>query len=78
MKYGINTEDHAKAKYKTLFKKSHSKSSFKDPSMTIMESHPFISASLDLGAQSHCHGPTLVNVLHQSLDRYLFLKIMII
>ena len=62
MKYGINTEVHAKAKYKTLFKKSHSKSSFKDPSMTVMESHPFISASLDLKAQCHCHGPRLVEI----------------
>ena len=47
MKHGINTEVHAKAKYKTLFKKSHLKSSFKDPAMTVMESHPFIYASPD-------------------------------
>ena len=44
MKHGINTEAHAKAKYNTLFKKSNLKSSFKDPGMTVMESHPFISA----------------------------------
>ena len=34
MKHGINTEVHAKPKYKTLFKKSHMESSFKDPGMT--------------------------------------------
>ena len=62
MKHGINIEVHAKAKYKTLFKKSHLKSSFKDPGMTVMESHPFISESPDLGAQCHCHGPRLVEI----------------
>ena len=62
MKHGINTEVHAKAKYKTLFKKSHLKSSFKDPGMTVMESHPFISASPDLEAQCQCHGPRLVEI----------------
>ena len=62
MKHGINTEVHAKAKYKTLFKKSHLKSSFKDPGMTIMESHPFISASPDLEDQCQCHCPRLVEI----------------
>ena len=62
MKPGINTEVHAKAKYKTLFKKSHLKSSFKDPGMTVMESHPFISASPDLEAQCQCHDPRLAEI----------------
>ena len=62
MKHEINTEVHAKTKYKTLFKKSHLKSSFKDPGMTVMESHPFISASPDLEAQCQCHGPRLVEI----------------
>ena len=62
MKHGINTEVHAKAKYKTLFKNSLLKSSCKDPGMTVMESHPFISASPDLEAQCHCHGPILIEI----------------
>ena len=57
MKHGINTEVHAKAKYMTLFKKSHLKFSFKDLGMTVMESHLFITASPDLEAQCQCHGP---------------------
>ena len=62
MKHGVNTELYAKAKYKTLFKKSHLKSSFKDPGMAVMECHPFISASPDLEAQCQCHGPRLVEI----------------
>ena len=62
MKHEINKELYAKAKYKTLFKKSHLKSSFKDPGMTVMECHPFISASPDLEAQCQCHGPRLVQI----------------
>ena len=38
------------------------KSSFKDPGMTVMESHPFISVSPDLESQCQCHGPRLVEI----------------
>ena len=62
MKHGINTEVHWKAKYKTLFKKSHLKSSFKDPGMTVVEYHLFISSSPDLEVQCKCHGPRLVEI----------------
>ena len=62
MKHGINTEVHAKAKYKTLFKNSHLKFLFKDPGTTVTGSHPFISTSPDLESQRQCHGPRLVEI----------------
>ena len=62
MKHGINTEIHAKAKYRTLLTKSHLKFSFKDPGMTVMEPRLFISPSPDLEAQCQCQGPRLVKI----------------
>ena len=78
MKHGINTEIHAKAKYRTLLTKSHLKFSFKDPGMTVMEPRLFISPSPDLEAQCQCHGPRLVKTLHLLLGRYHLLKVIII
>ena len=51
-----------KSKKKTLFKKCHLESSFKDPGMTVMESYPFITASTDLEVQCQCYGPRLVEI----------------
>ena len=62
IKHGINTEVHAKAKYRTLLTKSHLKFSFKDPGMTVMEPRLFISPSPDLEVQCQCHGPRLVKI----------------
>ena len=48
MKHGLNTEVHAKAKFKQIFKKLHKNCTFKDPGMTICEIIPLISVSPDL------------------------------
>ena len=80
IKHGINTEVHAKAKYRTLLTKSHLKFSFKHPGMTVMEPRLFISPSPDLEAQCQCHGPRLVKIkyLASIIGRYHLLKIIII
>ncbi|XP_065641141.1 uncharacterized protein LOC136073423 [Hydra vulgaris] len=48
IKYGIAQEVHAKIKYKHLIKKSHENATFANPGMTILKTHPFISASSDM------------------------------
>ena len=62
IKHGINTEMHAKTKYRTLLTKSHLKFSFKDPGMTVMEPRLFISPSPDLEVRCQCYGPRLVKI----------------
>ena len=62
MKHGLNTEVHAKAKFKQIFKKLHKNCAFKDPGMTIYERFSFISVSPDLEVCCSCHGEGLVEI----------------
>ena len=62
MKHGVNTEIHAKAKYKSITRKVHEHYEIKDPGMTILSSYPFISVSPDLEIDCSCHGPGLVEI----------------
>ena len=61
MKHGINTDVHAKAKY-DFIQEEPFEVFIQRSIMTVMESHPFISASPDLEAQCQCHGPRLVEI----------------
>ena len=62
MKHGLNTEVHAKAKFKQIFKKLHKNCTFKDPGITIYERFPFIFVSPDLEVCCSCHGKGLVEI----------------
>ena len=62
MKHGINTEIHAKTKYKSLTKKSHKVMTYTDPGMTVFEDYPFFAAKPDLEINCACHGPGLVEI----------------
>ena len=62
MKHGINSEPHAKQKFKQFFKKTHQNPEVSDPGMTVFKSHPFISVSPDLEINCSCHGPGLVEI----------------
>ena len=62
MKYGINTEKHAKTKYKSLTKKSHKGMTYTDPGMTVFEDYPCLAATPDLAINCACHGPSLVEI----------------
>ena len=56
MKHGINTEIHAKIKYKSLNKNSYKGMTYTDykgmtyadPGMTVFEDYPFLAATPDL------------------------------
>ena len=62
MKHGINTEIHAKEKYKQLVKKSHKNVKVKEPGMMVLQPYPFISVSLDVEVICSCHGPGFVEI----------------
>ena len=62
MKYGINSEIHAKTKYKSLTKNSHKGITYTDPGMTVFEDYPFLAATPDLEINCACHGPGLVEI----------------
>ena len=70
MKHGINTEIHAKTKYKSLTKNSHKGMTYTDhkgmtyadPGMTVFEDHPFLAATPDLKINWACRGTGLVEI----------------
>ena len=62
MKHGINSEPHAKQKFKQFFKKTRQNPEVSDPGMTLFKSHLFISVSPDLEINCSCHGPGLVEI----------------
>ena len=62
MKHRLNTEVHANAKFKQIFKKLHKNCTFKDPGMTICERFFFISVSSDLEVCCSSHGERLVEI----------------
>ena len=62
MKHRLNTEVHANAKFKQIFKKLHRNCTFKDPGMTICERFFFISVSSDLEVCCSSHGERLVEI----------------
>ena len=62
MKYGINSEIHAKTKYKSLTKNSHKGITYTDPGMTVFEDYPFLASTPDLEINCACHGPGLVEI----------------
>ena len=45
MKHGINTDIHAKTKYKSLTKKSHKGMVYTDRGMTVFEEYLFLAAN---------------------------------
>ena len=61
MKHGINSEPHAKQKFKPFFKKTYQNPEVSDPGITVFKSHPFISVSPDLEINC-CHGLRLVEI----------------
>ena len=62
MKHGINSEPHAKQKFKPFFKKTYQNPEVSDPGITVFKSHPFISVSPDLEINCSFHGPGLVGI----------------
>ena len=62
MNHGINTEIHAKTKYKSLTKKSHKGMAYADPGMTVFEDYPFLAATSDLEIYCAYHNPDLVEI----------------
>ena len=62
MKYEINTEKHAKTKYKSLTKNSHKSMTYTDPGMTVFEDYPCLAATPDLAINCACHSPSLVEI----------------
>ena len=48
MKRGINSEPHAKQKFKQFFKKTHQNPEVSDPGITVFKCHRFTSVSPDL------------------------------
>ena len=62
MNHGINTEIHAKTKYKSLTKKSHKGIAYADPGMTVFEDYPFLAATSDLEIYCAYHNPDLVEI----------------
>ena len=62
MKHGINTETHAKYKYKSLTKRFHKNMTYNDPGMTVFEEYPYLSAAPDMEINCNCHGAGLVEI----------------
>ena len=62
MKHRIKTETHAKAKYKSLTKKSHKGMTYTDPGMIVFEDDPCLAVTLGLEINCACHGPGLVEM----------------
>ena len=48
MKHDINTEIHAKHKYKSLTRRFHKNMTYNDPGMTVFEEYPYLSATPDM------------------------------
>ena len=62
IKHGINTDIHAKTKYKSLTKKSDKSMTHTDPGMTVFEDYTFPAATPDLEINCACHGLDLVEI----------------
>ena len=55
MKHGINTEIHAKHKYKSLTRRFHKNMTYNDPGMTVFEEYPDLSATPDMEINCNCN-----------------------
>ena len=62
MEHGINTEIHAKHKYKSLTRRFHKNMAYNDPEMTVFEEYPYFSATPDMEINCNCHGAGLVEI----------------
>ena len=62
MKHDINTEIHAKHKYKSLTRRFHKNMTYNDPGMTVFEEYPYLSATPDMEINCNCHGADLVEI----------------
>ena len=60
MKHVINTEIHAKEKYKQLVKKSHKNVKIKEPVIAILQLYPFMLVSSEVFC--FCNDPGLVQI----------------
>ena len=62
MKHGINTEIHAKHKYKSLTRRFHKNMTYNDPGMTVFEEYPDLSVTPDMKINFNCDGAGLVEI----------------
>ena len=62
MNHGINTEIHAKHKYKSLTRRFHKNMAYNDPGMAVFEEYPYLSATRDMEINCNCHGAGLVEI----------------
>ena len=62
MKHGVNTEIHAKHKYKSLTRRFHKNMSYNDPGMTVFEEYTDLSVTPDMEINCNCHGAGLVEI----------------
>ena len=62
MKHGINTEIHAKHKYKSLTRRFHKNMTYNGPGMTVFEEYPYLSATPGMEINCNCHGAGLVEI----------------
>ena len=62
MKHGVNTEIHAKHKYKSLSKRFHKNMTYNDPGMTVFEEYTDLFATPDMEINCNCHGAGLVEI----------------
>ena len=62
MKHDINTEIHAKHKYKSLTRRFHKNMTYNDPGMTVFEEYPHLAATPDMEINCNCRGADLVEI----------------